>query len=587
MKETYLNVLFSIFTPIPSNDGFQFGNGTGMIDLILSNLFLLGYILPIEGLLVGIFFYLLLSYTIEYKTQLLFREKFRLIIYLLHNTHTPLVAMRNQLEEVIVNIDLPAPAIRQLKQALENADHVIDCNQTALSLDKANRKTMSETSVAEFELYTYIMSVVGLCRLHANSHHVQLKVSECSDYVSCRINEIVMTVALQHLLNKVIDITPPNGCINIILSHSTASWELRISNCEKIRNRISKMFPVMPAISSIYSYGDLWTVKKIIRMHGGKIIGYGYGRVITYQVIIPKDCNCQSKTNAGPKFSVEKQKLYPNKDISVDNKGEIQVDKKDGKSCILLVVADRLYSDCLEVALSAYFKCIVLDNPDRIISVSIQSSPDAILIDETVRGVYGRELCSKIKADETTAAIPVILLLKAVDNENYLSYAGSGADRLEPRTVNLCKLRTDITMLINSHVARVERMKQFVADVVAPTLPANIKKDNANLEFINKVIELLEENIATEAYTVDILSGDMGMSRTSFYTKMKDITGQSPTDYMLAFKMERAKKLLASQDYTIGEIATMLGFCDSRYFAKRFKEVCGICPSKYIETLVG
>ena len=81
-----------------------------------------------------------------------------------------------------------------------------------------------------------------------------------------------MTVALQHLLNKMIDNTPPDGCINIILSHSASSWELRISNCEKIRNGILKMIPAMPAFSSIYNYGDLWTVKKIIRLHGGGII---------------------------------------------------------------------------------------------------------------------------------------------------------------------------------------------------------------------------------------------------------------------------------------------------------------------------
>lgn len=585
MKKTYLDVVLSIFTPTPSTDGFNLGDGTGTVELTLSNLFLLGYMLPIEVMMIGIFFYLLLSHTMEYKTQLLFREKFKLVINLLDNTHIPLVVLRNQLQEIVVS-NLPEPAIRQLKQVLENADQIIDCHQTAISLDKANGKAMSETSVVEYELYTYIMSVVDLCRFHANSHHVELKVSECSDYVSCRINETVMTVALQHLLNKMIDITPPNGCINIILSHSTDSCELRISNCEKIRNGVSKMFPIMPSISCIYNYGNLWTVKKIIRLHGGKIVGYGYGKAVTYQVVIPKDCKCKGKANTGMKFSVKKRKVHLDEDASVD-KGEIQVDKKDGKYCILLIMEDRQYSNYLKVALSAYFKCIVIDNPDKITSVSVQSNPDAIIIDEAVNGICGRELCSKIKAEEIIASIPVVLLVRAGDNESYLSCAGSGADRLEIRTVNLCKLRADISMLIDSHIARLERMKQFVADAVAPTLPANIKKDNANLEFINKVLELLEENIAAESYTVDVLSGDMGMSRTSFYTKMKDITGQSPTDYMLAFKIERAKKLLASQDYTIGEIATMLGFCDSRYFAKRFKEVCGICPSKYIETVIG
>lgn len=92
-----------------------------------------------------------------------------------------------------------------------------------------------------------------------------------------------------------IDNTPPDGCINIILSHSASSWELRISNCEKIRNGILKMIPAMPAFSSIYNYGDLWTVKKIIRLHGGKIIGYGYGKVVTYRLL------CRNIFNPNPR----------------------------------------------------------------------------------------------------------------------------------------------------------------------------------------------------------------------------------------------------------------------------------------------
>lgn len=585
MKKTYFDVLFSLFTPIPSNDGCQLADGNGTVDMILSNLFLLGYMLPIQGMMIGIFFYMLLSHTIEHKSQLMFREKFKLVINLLHNTHTPLVVLRNQLEEIAVN-NLSEPVVMKLKQALENADHIIDCNQSAISLDKADWKTMPKTSVVEFELYAYIMSIVGLCHLHANLRHVQLKVSECSDYISCRINETVMMVALQHLLDKMIDVTPSNGCIHIILSHSATSWELRISNCEKIRNGISKTFPVMPAISSIYSYGDLWTVKKIIRLHGGKIIGYGYGKAITYQVIIPREGNFQDNSTPDMEFSVKKQKVYLGEETFID-KEEKQADKKDAKFSILLVMADRKYSDYLMGAFSAYFKCIILDSPDGIISVVAQCCPDVIIIDETVDGVYGKDLCSQIKADKTVANIPIILFVRAGDGESYLSHAGSGADRLESRTVNLYKLRTDINMLIGSYITRLERMKQFVADAVSPTLPIKIRKDDANVKFISKVRILLEENLAEESYTIDMLSEDMGMSRTSFYNTMKDITGQSPADYMLIFKMDRAKKLLASQVYSIGEIATMLGFNDSRYFAKRFKEVCGICPSKYIETVIG
>lgn len=237
MKKTYLDALMSIFTPIPLNNGFYFVDNNGTIDWILSNIFLLGYVLPVEGVMIGIFFYLLLSHAIEHKTQLMFREKFKLVINLFHYTHTPLVVLRNQLEEIVVG-NLPESAVTKLQQALKNANQVIDCSQSAISLGKADWKTIPRASVVEFELYAYIMSVVGLCHLYADSRHIQLKVTACSDYISCRINETVMTVALQHLLNKMIDNTPPDGCINIILSHSASSWELRISNCEKIRNEL-------------------------------------------------------------------------------------------------------------------------------------------------------------------------------------------------------------------------------------------------------------------------------------------------------------------------------------------------------------
>ena len=72
-------------------------DNNGTIDWILSNIFLLGYVLPVEGVMIGIFFYLLLSHAIEHKTQLMFREKFKLVINLFHYTHTPLVVLRNSI----------------------------------------------------------------------------------------------------------------------------------------------------------------------------------------------------------------------------------------------------------------------------------------------------------------------------------------------------------------------------------------------------------------------------------------------------------------------------------------------------------
>lgn len=108
-----------------------------------------------------------------------------------------------------------------------------------------------------------------------------------------------------------------------------------------------------------------------------------------------------------------------------------------------------------------------------------------------------------------------------------------------------------------------------------------LKEDEDALEFISAVNKLLEEHLAEKTCTVKMLYLAMNMSRTSFYNKMINVTGHCPKRYMSLFKIEKAKQLLATRKHTMSEIAYMLGFCDSDYFRKQFKEICGVCPSEY------
>ena len=171
--------------------------------------------------------------------------------------------------------------------------------------------------------------------------------------------------------------------------------------------------------------------------------------------------------------------------------------------------------------------------------------------------------------------IPVVLLIRSFDNESYLSHLGCGADRLKLRTESICKFRADICMLIENRIALRERIKNFLSDAIFPLL------------FMNKVNEILEKNLSTEKYRIDKLCVDIGMSRTAFYSKIKDIIGMSPEDYIYSFKMDKALKLLASQQFNISEIAGMLGYCDVQYFRKKFKDFYHVCPTDYIKSIIG
>lgn len=287
-------------------------------------------------------------------------------------------------------------------------------------------------------------------------------------------------------------------------------------------------------------------------------------------------CRHLYKRNADVEIPTNRQLSCLGEDTLI-NQDELRFQDTDSKHFISLFVSDKILSDSLKNALSECFECSVLEDADRLLDVSAMSKPETIVIDETVKGISGAELCSRIKAEKATANIPVILL---VDNENCESYIESGAHRVERKPVNIGLLKANIYLLIKSHLAMQEWARQFIKRSVISSFPL-LKEDEDALEFISAVNKLLEEHLAEKTCTVKMLYLAMNMSRTSFYNKMINVTGHCPKRYMSLFKIEKAKQLLATRKHTMSEIAYMLGFCDSDYFRKQFKEICGVCPSEY------
>lgn len=555
--------------------------------VILPDLSLLGYAVPVESFGIGLFIVLFAYLAVEYNVQLLSHEKLKIAMNMLHTTHTPLILLRNQLEELKTG-NLPESFSQQVEEALGYTECIIYCNQNIVTLNKVNKKILPKTSTVNLELSSYITSIVNQCRPYADSRRIQLTVSECSDCVSCRINENIMTAALQHLISKLILGSDLGCCISINITHTTDSWQLQITNCEIADKRVGKMFPFIPVIFPIYGYSDLWTVRKIIRLHGGKINGYRHGKSFAFQIVIPTDCHCRNQECSAIKHSSTNTKNKAKKSSESDKDDTPNAKTKD-TSHILLVMADGAFRNYLRKALSRYFQISVLKDPDLLKDTVVRQNPDAIIIDDNVNGTNGDALSFRIKTDKMIGYIPVVLLIRAFDNESYLSHLGSGADRLELRTESICRLRANIRMLVENRMVLRERVKLFLSDAVFPMVPTKEEMETENTDqiFMDKVNKILEKNLSTDKYTIDKLSIDIGMSRTAFYSRIREITGNPPENYIYSFKMDRALKLLASQQYTVSEIAGMLGYCDAKYFGKKFKDFYHVCPTDYIKSIIG
>lgn len=587
MNDCYLSLLLNFRALLSIDSGANLVNSKQAIGVILPDLSLLGYAVPVESFGIGLFIVLFAYLAVEYNVQLLSHEKLKIAMNMLHTTYTPLILLRNQLEELKTG-NLPESLSQQVEEALRYTEYIIYCNQNIVTLNKVNKKILPKTSTANLELSSYITSIVNQCRPYADSRRIQLTVSECSDCVSCRINENIMTAALQHLISELILGSDLGCCISINITHTTDSWQLQITNCEIADKRVGKMFPFIPVIFPIYGYSDLWTVRKIIRLHGGKINGYRHGKSFAFQIVIPTDCHCRNQECSVIKHSSTNTKNKAKKSSESDKDDTPNAKTKD-TSHILLVMADGAFRNYLRKALSRYFQISVLKDPDLLKDTVVRQNPDAIIIDDNVNGTNGDALSFRIKTDKMIGYIPVVLLIRAFDNESYLSHLGSGADRLELRTESICRLRANIRMLVENRMVLRERVKLFLSDAVFPMVPTKEEMETENTDqiFMDKVNKILEKNLSTDKYTIDKLSIDIGMSRTAFYSRIREITGNPPENYIYSFKMDRALKLLASQQYTVSEIAGMLGYCDAKYFGKKFKDFYHVCPTDYIKSIIG
>ncbi len=514
-------------------------------------------------------------------------ERMKLMLNIIHRTQTPLTLMHNQLEDIASN-DLSEPISKKVERVLKHTNHVMECYQNVVALDRMGKEKQNEYSVIEFELFTYMTSVINQCRTYADERNVELKISKNFNYSNCRVNEAIMTAALQCLFTKMIDITPHKGRINIIVSHFNNCWSLRITNCPKLKSKEQRAFLPFLMMMSVGYWWSLRPVRKVIRLHGGKITEVKHGWATTLHIVVPVDSHCGIKKRKKEVNDVGKSNQVAQPDEESGTSEAAKVQKNHQPPHVLLVMADKELSGYLKETLSGFFRMSILAEPDRLSFFSGKQNPDAIIIDEFVNGVYGDQLCSEIKSDAGISSIPVILLINSNDYESYLTHSHSGADRLELRMVNVCRLKVDIQILIENYAIQRERIKKFLADnsSVADS-PETVEKSDEDVRFMDKVQELLEKNLSKEGYTVDMLSSDIGVSRTGLYTRIKGMTGKAPIEYMLSYKMDKAKNLLATQQYTITEIATMLGYCDAKYFGKKFKEYYQVAPTKFIGKVVG
>ncbi|MBN2011865.1 response regulator [candidate division KSB1 bacterium] len=208
---------------------------------------------------------------------------------------------------------------------------------------------------------------------------------------------------------------------------------------------------------------------------------------------------------------------------------------------------------------------------------AIEFIPDVIITDIMMPVMNGTELCAKLKSDERTSHIPVILLTARSSDEHRIRGLQYGADAYITKPFNMEVLKAHIDNLLSSRKKLKERYS--AAFLVGDN---NFNSENIDEKFLNRAVNIVKEHLPDPNFNADMLSKQIGMSRMQLYRKFRGLTDQTVHEFIRSIRLKAAAQLLLKKRVTVTEVAYEVGFNDLTYFARCFRQQFGVSPSQYM-----
>lgn len=249
----------------------------------------------------------------------------------------------------------------------------------------------------------------------------------------------------------------------------------------------------------------------------------------------------------------------------------------DAKKKMLLLVEDnedfRFY---LKDNLRQHFMILEATDGKEGWQKALGHHPDLIVSDISMPEMNGIELCKKLRKDQRTSHIPVILLTALAGEEQQLKGLETGANDYLTKPFNFEILLSRIrNLLAQQAIARKTFEKRIDMQ------PAEVSLPSPDEQFLQKVMELIEQNMSNPDFSVEELSKGVYMSRVALYKKLLALTGKTPIEFIRSVRLKRAASLLEKSNMTVAEIAYEVGFNNPKYFSKFFKMEYHVLPSQW------
>jgi len=377
---------------------------------------------------------------------------------------------------------------------------------------------------------------------------------------------------LSNLIFNAIKFTPEFGKIQVTVQKDISNNALQIKIADTGQGIPEEALPFIfdrfyqvknNSTTSVEGTGiGLALVKELAELMDGNVsVKSIVGKGTTFELFFPIKNNAPIEVpnlkNISPQFN-------PSKSSSINELSDPLFDDRP----ILLIVEDNDdVTDYLKSSLVAQYQFLLAPNGKIGLDKATEFIPDIIISDVMMPEMDGLTLCEKLKNDERTNHIPIILLTAKSSDDDRLQGLTKGADAYLPKPFNQDELSVILENLVQVRKNILEKN-----DLKLNKKPAS--------PFLQKLNGIILSKLEDADFDITRLCQAMELSRAQIHRKVKALTEHSTTKYIRIIKLREAKKLLETTSLNVSEVAYKIGYKNPSNFSTHFKAYFGFAPNE-------
>ena len=557
--------------------------------------------------------------------------KLRFFTNISHELRTPLTLIAGPVEQVLKNDKLPADAREQLVVVERNTNRMLRLVNQILDFRKIQNKKM-KMQVQQLNVVAFVRKIMDNFESVAEEHNIDFLFQTEKEALNLWVDADKFEKIVFNLLSNAFKYTPNGKMITVFIreDEGTVSVGVQDQGIGIAENKRKSLFVRFENLvdKNIFNQASsgigLSLVKELVEMHKATIsVDSRLGEGSCFKVDFLKG---KEHYNSSVEFILEDsvaplsmERIVDIANSSLQTEAAIadapdlevsaakeEAEESSSKELMLLVEDNQELRSFLRSIFASTYRVVEASDGMEGWSKALKYLPDIIISDVMMPEKDGIEMTRELRADMTTSHIPIILLTAKTTIESKLEGLEYGADDyitkpfsatyLQARVENLLMQRKKLQNFYRDSLTHVTVSETPVAQgetlaghasaepvssaAEEPAMPEMSPNDR---KFMDKLVDLMEQNMDNGELVVDDLVRELAVSRSVFFKKLKTLTGLAPIEFIKEMRIKRAAQLIETGEFNMTQISYMVGINDPRYFSKCFKAQVGMTPTEYRE----